>query len=87
MARDMEGEAEDMEAESDGKNETDTERLKNKRKKLAHDCREIEHLIAAQQTALEILTNLCCLGEGEDEEWEDEEDDEQSDDVSVLLVL
>lgn len=42
---------------------------------------EIVEVIQAQQTALEILTNMCCSKE---EEWQDEDDDEQEEDMEDL---
>ena len=49
--------------------------------KIAELRANIGEFVQAQQTALEILTNLCC---SKDEEWKDDEDDDDEEEMEDM---
>lgn len=53
------------------------------RKQLNSLSAEINHVLLGQQMTCEILTNLCCDGENESENWEDDSDASYSDMVGL----
>jgi hypothetical protein len=50
-------------------------------KKLEEKSQEINHTVLAQQTALEMLANLCCVEDIEDDEQMEDDDDVDEEDM------